>query len=197
MECISVRPTAVAAVRPAFGSFAVLVSVLTLAACGTADRSRWFEVPSRGLRDEDVYEKCLLSLQLANLKAEKADVAAGRIVTQWDVNLVPFYRPRGQGGAGFRRRAIIEIEPVGDTPPELNVKKIRVRVERERNAEERRPGDPRQAKWEPDSDDTHLAQEIAVRIQERTMPFQPSEDFYRRFGRDEVKGDSETGPKKP
>jgi hypothetical protein len=170
--------------------------MLLTAACGGVT-PRYFEVPSRGLPDEDVYEACLLSLQLAEMKVEKSDVKTGRIETAWQVNLVPFYRPRAEGGAGFRRRAFIEIDPVDDAPPELNVKRIRVRVERERNYEKRRPGDIQMAKWEPDNDDVNQAQEIAVRIQERTMPFTPSEDFYRRYGKSDGKSASESKPKKP
>lgn len=157
-----------------------LLVLPTLCACSSSER--WYEVPVRGLADEDLYEKCLLAVQLADLKVEKSDLATGRIETQWDVNLVPFYRPRGQGGAGFRRRAFIEIEGVSEAPPEVRAKIVRVRCERERNAEQDHPANPAKAQWVSDSDDVNTAQKLAVIIKERTTPFTPSEDFYRRHG---------------
>jgi hypothetical protein len=162
-------------------------------ACSTP--ANWVEIPSRNVSNDEIYERCLLALELCDFTVEKSDRATGVIESKWDVHLAPFYRPRGQGGAGFRRRAIINIEEGGDAPPELNPRLIRVRVERERNREEKKPGDVAFAKWEPDSDDANVAREIAVRINERITPFQPSDDFYRRHG--SAKGGAETAPAKP
>jgi hypothetical protein len=177
--------------------FVAILALLASAACSSLPPAKWYEVPARGFKEEDLHEKCLLTLQLAGFKVAKSDVATGRIESQWEVNLVPFYRPRGEGGAGFRRRAILEIDPVDD-PNDPLAKRVRLRVERERNSEKDRPGDPKSAKWEPDADDARKAQELAVVLNERVSPFEPSEDFRRRYGlQKEGSGDPSSKPKNP
>jgi hypothetical protein len=176
-----------------------LLTVLAFAACASAPQPKWFEVPVRGLSNEEVHERCLFALRLTDFKVAKSDLKEGRIESQWNESLVPFHRPKGEGSGGFRVRAIMEIQDAADAnktdtnKTEViktdankggNAKTVRVRVERERNEEIKHPGDPAQAKWEPDADDANLAQRLAVNLKERVTPFSPSEDFYSRYGLD-------------
>ena len=175
--------------------FAASLIALASVSCSSAPVPKWYEVTARSLTREDVYEKCLFSLKLCDYKIAKSDVTTGRIESQWDENLVPFHRPKGEGSAGFRRRAIVEINDKEAPKPGPNEWQIRIRVERERNDEREHPGESKSAKWIPDSDDVNKAQELAVFIKERVTPFEPSEDFRRRYGLDKD-GDS-SGASKP
>lgn len=168
---------------------AFLFVMLTNVACrGTMER--WVEVRVDSVDNKDLHEKCLFVINKAELKVTESDSDAGLITTEWDEHLYAFYRPRAEGGAGYRERAHVEIHDADMTSEErerfvaagrTNPKIVRVRVERERNEEMDKPASPEKVKWEPDRDNADRAYRIAAMIQNQTSIFEPSDDFNKRF----------------
>jgi len=131
---------------------------------------------------KNLQEACLFALERSHLKVERSDATAGTIRTEWDEDLFPFYSP--QGGGGVRKRAWVEINAgnPGAANGALAEHVVRVRVEQEKNAEKKHPGDRERADWQPMADDADLAHRIAVTVQTLVGDFRPSDDFYRRRG---------------
>lgn len=172
-------------------SLIVAVAAVAFASCA-GPAPRWVQVGVRDLSQKQIHEKCLFVLDRVELKIADSNVEEGRITSAWDQKLFPFYRPRGEGGGGFRRRAYVEIVEDPDATDDAKSRNVltgreparlvRVRVERERNEEKKRPADETLVKWEPDEDDVQLAARIAAMLQNQMSEFEPSDDFNRRFG---------------
>ncbi|MBI3819641.1 MAG: hypothetical protein HY286_13180 [Planctomycetes bacterium] len=174
----------------------LLISCALMASCKGGPQPHWVEVRANSIDSKDLHEKCLMIVQQVDLRVAESDADKGEITSVWDEHLVPFYRPRGEGNGGFRRRAHIEIKDADLTSEEktalaeegkTNPRMVRVRVEKEFNDERKRPGDSKSAKWEPDEDDSNFAAHIAVMIQNQVEEFKPSNDFNNRFGGDPQK----------
>lgn len=149
------------------------------------------EVRVDNLLPSEIHEKCLFIVSRAELKVAESDPVAGTIVTEWKENLFPFHRPRGQGGGGYRERLHLEVTEADVTTEERAMlratgrpepKRVRVRMEREFNAEKNKPADSSRAQWEEDTDNADFAYRIATMLKNQLMPFEPSEDFNKRFG---------------
>jgi hypothetical protein len=171
-----------------------LIIVFALAAFSISCKSiepKWIEFRTDDVDAKTLHEQCLLAMTRNDLKVSESDSAEGTIVSAWDVHLLPFFRPQGEGRGGFRRRAHIEVSDAdigSEEKARLTLagrplpKWIRVRVERERNDEMTRPAEPEHAQWKEDTDDEALAYRIATMLQNQVRPFEPSDDFKRRFG---------------
>ncbi|MFN0207255.1 MAG: hypothetical protein ACKVS6_13200 [Planctomycetota bacterium] len=167
---------------------------LLIAFCGVSCAGiepRWAEFRVDDYPPARLHEECLFVLSRNDLQISESDSAEGKIVSTWQYNLLPFYVPRGQGIGGHRRRTHIEIADADAPSEEIAAltaagrplpKTVRVRVERERNEERKKPGERDHAIWEPDSDDVDLTRRIAMMLQNQVRAFEPSDDFNRRFG---------------
>lgn len=156
---------------------------------------QWIEVPVNASDRENLHEACLHAIELSRLKVDEHRVVEGTIRTRWNEEYFVFARV-GPGGGGVRRRAFVEIV---DAPGSAAAKHgferlVRVRVERERNTEHKRPSDPASARWEPQDDDVELARRIAVTVQSLLTEFRPSDDFYRRHGIEPTAADRQGPP---
>jgi len=148
-----------------------LVLALGVAGCNSTKKSApsasggvtsEIEAPSERL----LWDVVVLSVQRENFPVGTGlDPSTRTAASGWRNDLAPF---RGQG---FRERAIVQIEPLGEGRFE-----VVVRVERELNMDIARPLDLSYADWKPDADDEDAALLILQSIRSQLSLGSPDEE---------------------
>ncbi|HKB16064.1 MAG TPA: hypothetical protein VKF62_08355 [Planctomycetota bacterium] len=135
----------------------VLVGIAALAGCRALGLEgpppRWQEVGVAGVGVDDLWTVVSTSLNQHDFRRLEIDRAAGTGKTGWDVSLHPY------GGGGWRERAHVRVEPMGERRW-----KVGIRVERERNESLKHPLEEKEAEWEPEEDNIERARVVAHRI---------------------------------
>lgn len=136
---------------------ALVLALILCAACKSTppeDEGAWVSDELSVVSERILWEVTVLSLQKHDFPiGSGVDPTRMRATSGWRNDLAPF---RGQG---FRERAHVRYQAVGQTRYEIHV-----RVEHQVNMDIVRPMDARYAEWEPGEDDTIEAAVILQRI---------------------------------
>ena len=140
---------------------ALVPFLFALASCTSCTSMGGPPAPGQWTSDEitTASERILWEVTVLSLEKHGYPVGTGldpatmMATSGWRNSMAPFR------GEGYRNRAIIRYELVGE-----NRYKIEVRVEHQVNMDITRPLDPRYAKWQPDEDDVAQAGVLLQRI---------------------------------
>lgn len=121
----------------------------------------WIEYELRdGPPRRDLFQICHLALVRSGFPPGDSDEASGRVTSGWDVSLAPY------SFRGTRQQGIVEIAPGA----QHNDWRLRVRVRKEINLEQRDTLSMRAARWDPGADDVQRARTVLQHIRSQVMP---------------------------
>jgi hypothetical protein len=133
------------------------LATLALSACSTTPKEPdpvWVESEMDAVSRQLLWELSTVALSAANYQVGAgADPSRLELKSGWQTHLAPF------SGKGFRRRAEVRFEALGDRRYGIGV-----RVARQANMAVADPLDPRMAEWEWRADDTDAARILLQRI---------------------------------